>query len=602
MADVDTTIAQQQAYANAAVDSMNATLGKLDDLASTSYFVQSNAQPIPDPGFGFDISETEALLTQMFPDAITVSDINAQRPDSFVAGTVPDLPSIAVPDFNVPPPTLNIPQTPSTALPSVPTAPSIDEPTLPTAPTLTLPTAPTLASISFPSPPTINLPDLTAVLPDDDLVAPDTNFTFSEAGYNDAMLDALKAKLMLDLENGGYGIEPLDESALWERARAREITGAMAEQDGLLAFAASRGFPLPPGDLNVVLQVSEQNLNDKVSALSRDIMIKRGDLYAETRKFTFTEVRELEGLLIGLYNSITERSFQAAKAVLDGAIALFQAQVSRYNARIERYKADAVVFEARVRAALAQTEIYRTQMEGARIQSDLQRTQVEVYNAQLRGVQTLVDIYKTQMEVVQVQTGIEQLRIQAFRALVDAYSQQVQAKLAEFQMYTATITGETAKVQAYTAQAQAYSATVEGKRVQSDVLIAQLRGRIEVEGQRIEAYKTALSTYQSDISAQAETIRARVSVYGSNVQGAAAKANALAEAHRLEATDHDLQFRRNVENAKIALADAELFLKAALGSADARTRAGAASADAYKAVAGSALGSIGTLAAHQLVE
>lgn len=599
---VSDVIAAQQEYASDAVEDANGFLSSLSDISQAGYFfAQSNAS-IPSPGFDWDTTEeTVALLTGFFPPALSVDDISAVAP-SFAPETVDLLPDLPVPDFTGVAPALAIPQAPSAALPSAPTAPSVSDPILPTAPTVVLPVAPVLAGITLPEPPSIDLPSFTSTAPVDDLVTPTNSFEFFEQLYTSALLDELQAKLLDDLQNGGYGIEPADEAALWDRARARELEAALSEADDLVAQAASRGFPFPPGDLTVVLQRAHQKAQDKISGVSRDIALKRADLYVDNRRFTIEQTKQLEQVLIGYHNSVMERSLNSAKAVLDAAIQVYNTQIARFNARLDAHKTEAAVFESRVRAALSQTEVYRVTMEGKRIESDVQRTQVEVYNAQLNGVNSVVNLYRVQMEAAQVQAGIERLRIEAFRSLIDAYTAQVQAKVAEFNMFESRIRGEIAKAQAYESEVRAYTATVEGAKAKASIAIERLRGQIAIAGNTVEVFRTQMEEYKTNISAQTQVIDARVKVYGGQVQGAAAKAGAMGEALRLDVSKKDLEFRRNVENAKIALEDAKTFLAGAIQSAQIRLGAGQAASEYYKALIGAAINSINTLTALTATE
>ena len=592
---VEDIIEAQQEYATEAIDSANSVVGELADMAGTSYFHSVNVGNIPPPAFDWDvIDNAESLLNQFFPEALEVDDIVAAKPD-LAQREVDDMPDVSVPEFTASAPTLNLPTAPSTVLPGAPTAPIVADPVMPAAPQVTMPVAPTFAGVVFPEVPSIEIPEFESELPIDDLVAPTNNFSFAEEIYASEILDSLKAKLLSDMENGTYGIEPGDEALLWERARTRELENAMQEAEQLIADAAGRGFPLPPGDMNVSLQRAQQRVQDKLSDVNRDIMIKRGDMYVEGRKFTIQEVRGLETVLINFHNSRMERSLNASKAVLEASISVYNALVARYNARMEGYKASAVVFETRLRASLARTEIYKVQMEGKRLEIESNKALVDIYNAQLNGVNSIVNMYKTQVDAAAVTANVEQLRIQAFRGLVDAYAAQVQAKVAEFQMFEAQTRGEIAKVQAYDTQAQAYRAVVDGVKARADIAIAKLRGQVEVAGHDIQVFNSRMSAYQTDVNAQAQTIDAKVRAYTGQITAGTAKSNALAESLRLDVAQKDLSLRRNIENAKIDLEEARLAFGAA--EASARTRVGAASAASqyYTALVGAAVNSINTL-------
>lgn len=593
--DVSSIIETQQAFATTAVTDGNAFLEALRDIANSSYFYVSSNARVPQLNFGVDNTQDAiALIRSLFPAALEIQDIVATAP-THEATPITESPVVQVPDFTASAPAVDLPQPPDATLPAAPTPVEVREVTLPEAPAVVLPTAPTIADIALPDVPAIVIPEFTSTLPIDTLVVPSNTFAFYEAAYQSELLDATKAKLLDGLENGGYGIEPADEAALWDRARDREVEAASAQMDDLINQVASRGFPVPPGDMLVALQRAQQELLDKMSSVSRDIALKRADLYVDNRKFTIGEVRGLETVLIGYHTSVQERALNAAKATLDASIQVYNAQVSKYNAQLDAYKTEAQVFESRLRAALSHIEIYKAEIEGKRVASEIQRTRVEVYNAQINGVNAVINLYKTRMEAAQVQAQIEQLRLSAYRTMVEAFATQVQAKTAEFGLYESRIKGEMSKVQIYDTQARAYVAVVQGAKVRSDVEIARLNAQVTIAQQTIDEFKARIAAYQSDIEGQARIIGARANVYTAQTQGAAAQSNAISEAYRLDITKKDLELKRNIENARIALEDAKNLLTAAVSSAQVRLGATQGAANYYAALVGSALNSIGTL-------
>jgi len=592
---VESIIQTQLDFATDAVAGATVLIDRLTSLADSGVLVDPVVGEIPIPGYAFDVSQTSLdLLQSLFPSAIDVDPISATAP-TFTPDTIDSLPDVVVPDFTQTAPVLDIPAPPSTLLPSAPTAPAIGDTVLPDAPTLTFPVAPEISGITFPDVPSIEIPAFTSSLPVVDLVVPTNNFSFFEQLYQSSLLDALTAKLLADLENGGYGIEPDDEAALWDRARSRELENAMSEVEMLIANAAGRGFPLPPGDLNVSLQRSHQDTQNKISTLNRDIALKRADLYAENRRFTIEQAKQTEQILIGYHNSVMERALNVARATFDAVMKIYDAEAARFNSRLDAYKAEAQVFEARVRAAVSQIEIYRVQMQGKQIEAEVQRAQVDVYNARLNGINAVVNLYKARMEAAQVQANIEQLRIQAFRSLIDAYQAQVQAKVAEFNMFEAQIKGETARMQAFGEEVKAYTAIVDASKIRSDINIARLRAQLDEAAQHIKVFEVRMEAYKTDISAQAQTIDAKVKVYGSQVQGASAEAGAISEAYRLDVARENLEFQRNVENAKIAIEKAKISMESLLASAKIRVDAAGHGSDMYKAFAASSVNSINTL-------
>lgn len=594
MADVVEIIDAQQVFANNAIDQTAEFLDRLSSLASADSFVING---LPETNYVNNSLSSDAMsqLLSFRPVPPAFGTISAILP-TIVEQLFSTLPDVAVPDFDKAAPTLNIPNAPSTALPTAPVAPSISDPVIPSAPDVLFPVAPILTGITFPDVPTITLPTFNTNLPDDsDLLVPSNTFTFFEVQYQSALLDGVKAKLLSDLTNGGYGIDPNDEALLWSRAREREVELASADMDEAFMQTAARGFSLPPGDLNVALQRARQLLADKVSTISRDIAIKRGDLYVQSRQFTIEQTKGLEQILIGFHNSIMERALNAAKATLEAAIEIFKAQVSKYNARLEAYKSEAQVFEARIRAQLSLVEIYRTTMEGKRIESEVQRNIVSLYTAQLESVNTVVNIYKTRLEAASIQAGIERIRLDSFRALIDAYTSQVSAKVAEFNMYDAQIRGETSKMQAYQVEVQAYTSKVQGAKTKSDILIARLQAEIAQAQQKVDVFKARIEGYRADLQGQTSNVTAILSAYGGDVELFKASATTAAEAIRLTQNSRALDYQTNLATSQIAIKNAEVLFSGLKAAQELKLNAAGHGADVSRAIAAGAVNSINSL-------
>ncbi len=562
--------------------------------------VQFNIGTLPQFGFTwFDrVGEAEDKFDALKPARPSLTGV--------VPGTIPDAPllsfdaavPISVPDFLKVAPTLNIPPTPSNVLPSVPTAPSLDDVPIPSAPTVTLPPEPVITAITFPTPPSIEIPEFSSTLPIADIVAPTATFQFYEEAYVSALLDALKAKLFKDLTEGGYGIEPQDESALWERARARELATGEAEIDEIYRVGSARAFPLPPGDLTAAVQRVRQKAADNLSGLNREIALKRSDLFVDNRKFTIKETKELENILINYHNAVMERSLNAAKALVEMQIAIFNALVSRYNAYLTAYRTEADVFEAKIRASLAKVEIFKAQMEGSRLQLEVQKVGVDIYRAQLDGIQTIVGIYRTRMEAAAIQAGIQRTKLEAFRALIDAFGAQVQAKVAEFNMYDSQIKGETAKINAFEAEVRAYVAIVSASKAKADIQVANLQAQVEQARAQVSVFEAQITKFKADLEAQVQVLKSGVDVYQGDLTAYSTSVTALKDSYLVDIAFLDNVTKWNSVAAEVNIKAAVSRLEAAIQSS--KYNAGIAEyvATQYTNQATAAIASVGTLAAQ----
>jgi len=521
------------------------------------------------------------LLTGFRPASPVVAPISVPSTSAPDLSFTP-IQDFAVPDFAGSSPDVSIPAAPVVSTPSVPSAPTIEEIALPTAPTLTLPVAPTVGAITLPSMPSISIPEFTAGLPAEDFLAPSNTFSFDEQAYSSVLLDAVKAKLLSDVQNGGYGIETADEVDLWNRERDREYETAQTAIDDIYRNAGARGFPMPPNDLSVALERAHQGLQNKLSTVSRDIALRRSELYVENRKFTIQESRQIETMLIQYHNSVQERALNAAKAALDASVTIYEAQLKRYNARLDAYKTEATVFEAKIRAALSQVELYRIQITSKQVEAEIQKQQVDVYRAQLAGVEQLVNIYRVQMEATNVQANVQRQKIESFRALIDAYVAQVQAGTARIQLFDAQIKGEMAKVQVYESQVRAYNATIEGTKTRADIAIGRARAESDKANAELAKYRGQLEGADQSLKAQIAQTEATTRLYQADISGYSATSNAVGEAYRLMQQAQRDELDGLLKTAQLKIENAKTLLDAEKTVLQTRTVANQIGVDFYK--------------------
>lgn len=65
--------------------------------------------------------------------------------------------------------------------------------------------------------------------------------------------------------NGGTGLAPAVEQAIWDRARSRETQTALANQTEVMRTSEALGFPLPSGVLASQLRAAQEDYYNKLS-------------------------------------------------------------------------------------------------------------------------------------------------------------------------------------------------------------------------------------------------------------------------------------------------------------------------------------------------
>lgn len=552
------------------------TLGSLtsDSVQAIATYFSQNANSIAASGsafieglaagkdFSFDVGDTDVLnyLNLTFPTDQLISPIKpvidmntiSVKIEQLAALQAPTAPSLVTPLVTIPvleenTPVLSMPTRPDQDVGPAPTdAPDIQDVQPPTAPAITFPNVPTFEELQLPSAPSFSLPSFTAESPQNTLSAPTTVFDYVDTGYLSELRDPLVAKLLDGLTNGGYGIEPGDEQALWARARDRaEQQGKIeVEQAGKEAVATS--FPMPQGVYYQRLERARQAAQEKMSEINREIALKRADLYVENRRFTIQEVQKYEQMAISLYNAVQERALNFAKAAAEIGLAIYDAAIKKFNADMDAYKTEAQVFEIRIRAELAKAELFKAQIDAEKLRGEFNQIKVNLYNAQLQGITQTVNLYKSRVEAANLLAQLQQMKLEAFKSRVTIFSERVKAKQAEFDMYRAGIQGELAKIEVFKAQIEAY-----GKRVDAE----ETKARITLQGNEalLQQYKGAVQQYTSQmegftktVDAQVESGRLQIQEYNVDVQAFQAAVQAVIQGSNVRVLNQKVNNEWNV--------------------------------------------------------
>lgn len=565
---------------SAVADALNAieALGNFAPAAITVVAPSINVSP---PSLRSPATEPSepAGLTSTFPAAPvepTLEDIPGlslgEAPVFDV--TVPDLIDVALPD-------------PFDAL--VPSPPTLDDPDSPVEPEFALPDVPSLLSLSLPDTPTIDIPLFEEVLEDAPL-SPDASFAWSEVEYQTAMLSQVNSRLIDFVSGASTGLAPEVEAAIWQRGRDREALLTQRAIDEATKVFASRGFTIPAGTLLRLVQQALQDSIARDAALSREVMMKQAELEQSNFQFSFNLAVQLETALIGHFNTVQSRAFEAQKFTLQSVIQLFNARVQLFQADVQAFGMKAEVFKTRLTAALAQLEAYKAQLEAQRAVAEINKSQVAVYSAQVDGVKALADVYRTRVEAVKTRIDADRNRVEIHRAQLQGYDSLVKAKASEYEGYATRIKAEATKVEMYGQQvaahkskADAFGTLVNAKLAEQNFYFKQLQEF------PLELYKGRISAYQSAISAEAERLRAVTGVYETRVRSYAASEQAKSAYGNLQVENYRAGVQLYTSNAQVTLAAAEANLKAATTNAETAQASLRAAAQVSGQVAAAAL-------------
>lgn len=437
-------------------------------------------------------------------------------------------------------------------LSGLPIKPDLNDVTIPDAPALTLPGLGDLVAIDIPTFTFPDLPLFNATAPEFTGSMPDTVLQWAEPTYQSLVLDDVKLRLRAMLA-GGTGIPPQVEQALFDRARVREDQVAHKAADDAANEFSARGFELPPGMLVKQVNAAIEQNRLRASDLAREILTKSAEWEIENLRNAVQQGIALETVLLGSFNDMANRGFEAAKLRLQADLDLFNATVSLFNARQSAYQTEANVFQTRLQAELSKLEVFKAQIEGEQAKATLNEQTVRIYTAQLQALETEVEIYKARMTGAQINADLNKSRIDGYRADIQAYSERISAGKVEYDAYETRVRAEQAKIGILEAEARAFAATVQGYQSANDVKIQAVRTRVEVMNAQVQKYTAQLSAEQARVQSELANIQALTSAYQADVGRYTAEINANTSQLQLEQAKVESRLRNNLAYYEIEL-------------------------------------------------
>lgn len=420
--------------------------------------------------------------------------------------------------FDSNPPMMMFGPAPATFTDLVPDAPGVDLQFVYPDLTVNLPAPPSLLSISTYKFGGVNIPSLLDEVPTLTSVAPTVIPYTPGQGYASSLLSSLQASLQDRIDNGGTGLAPAVEQAIWDRGREREYrqqATALAELERMERL----GYAFPPGVyMDARLKVQTET-NYTIAGVSREVMIKAAELEQTNVLQALQTATQLEGVLVNYTNQVEQRAFESAKYATQAGIELYNAQVRAYSAYVDAYKTKVAIYEAQIRGELAKVEAYKAEVDAEQAKAQINTALVSQYKVQADVALSAVEVFKAQIGAIQAKAEIEKLKVSIFGEQVRAYSAKVNAYTAGVEGFRASIQAETAKQEAYKSQVQAYSAEVDAAVKAAQARIDEFKGLIAAKTAEWEGFKSAASAEASRVQSLSAIDQSKSEIYKSVVSG-----------------------------------------------------------------------------------
>lgn len=518
---------------------------------------------------------------------------------SIVLPAMPSKPTVNTSDINVSVPTfagsvsINPPAAPA-ALDSSgsPTRPNIDTNiAIPDAPQINMPPSPNIEDVLVPAFNFPTLPLFTDTAPTFTEATPNVALEWNEPVYYSPLLDDLRIKVR-DVLAGGSGLPAAVEQALFDRARSREESQTTkAVQEAFDTFA-TRGFNMPPGMLVAQVNAAREEGQMRVSGINRDTMIEAAKWQLENLRMAVEQGIAAENMMIQLHNNGLNRGFEAAKAVIDGHIALFNATVNLYNARQQGFQVASQVYKTKIDAELSRIEVYKAEIEGVKVKGERNEQRVREYTARLQAVTQTVEIYKAQMQGAQTEADVAKAVIESYKTDVDAYSAKLQAEKTRFEAYESAVRGELAKAQILDIDARVFATRMQGAGIQADIQTKMVDAEIATINADTQRFVAELDRSKVELQAASERVQAKLGYMSADTQRFAAE-NEKARAEReADIRIGEQQLQANIEAAKLGVQQYQTNTQVAIENARLHVTAMQGAAQAASTMAAGAMAAV----------
>lgn len=178
----------------------------------------------------------------------------------------------------------------------------------------------------------------------------DVNFAYSEDPYISTLLDTLKSKLYIWLNDGVTGLSRATREAMFLKGSEKEVLLKQELRDKLASEWAERGLDLPDGVLMNALARIDSEYQDKQLEKTRKITEESQKIAIETTRLVIEQTREIETALMAYASGREDRKIRVAEGILKASSDIIDVLIRYYNSLADVDKANARIYSAYVSA------------------------------------------------------------------------------------------------------------------------------------------------------------------------------------------------------------------------------------------------------------
>lgn len=178
----------------------------------------------------------------------------------------------------------------------------------------------------------------------------DVNFAYSEDLYISTLLDTLKSKLYVWLNDGVSGLSRATREVMFLKGSEKEVLIKQELRDKLASEWAERGLDLPDGVLINALAGIDSEYQDKQLEKTRKITEESQKIAIENNRLVIEQTRGVETALMAYASGREDRKIRVAEGILKASSDIIDVLMKYYNSLADVDKANARIYSAYVSA------------------------------------------------------------------------------------------------------------------------------------------------------------------------------------------------------------------------------------------------------------
>ncbi len=316
------------------------------------------------------------------------------------------------------------------------------------------------------------------------------------------------------------------DAALFEALR-QKVENETRSQLQQLDDSRSGGWQMPGAARFAAqrqIEIASQQANN---AAALQVYIERRKTELQHLQFVMGLCNNMLGVLGTFIASIHNNHLEAYRAALSYASEAVRYSQAAYSLlqrdteiRIAVLNSAIALFEAKLKYQLAKVQLLK---EEYGIKSDLNDQLLKQYIAELTGEETQAKLYASEIAGLTAMIDARLIPLKVYSEKIKAYSALAEAKKAEYGVVMAEIEGdkvrmegEIAKMNAYDAEIRAFATGIDAKskialsqieraklildqfKVIVDAELSRIRADTEISGQTLDAYKSRVAAYVAE--------------------------------------------------------------------------------------------------------